>query len=124
KELHGEGDAAPRHLPHLVARVGARDVIIALETVDYIQADDVYAAVVTGGRRLLVRTALDALEQSLDPVQFARVHRSYIVRLDRVAEVRRGAGDAMQVVLRSGVTLPVSRRRRYTLGALLSPFAT
>ncbi|HTE43859.1 MAG TPA: LytTR family DNA-binding domain-containing protein, partial [Gemmatimonadaceae bacterium] len=78
-----------RYVPHLITRVGSRDVIVPLSTVDYIEADDVYAAVIARGRRHLVRTPLDVLERTLDPAMFARIHRSYIVRLDRVAEVRR-----------------------------------
>jgi DNA-binding LytR/AlgR family response regulator len=52
---------------------------------------------------------------------FARIHRSYIVRLDRVTEVRR---QPTEVVLSTGVMLPVSRRRRGTLDGLLKPLAT
>lgn len=112
----------PSFLTHLVSRVGTRDIIIPLETIDFIEADDVYAAVVAEGRRHLVRTALDALERSLDPALFARVHRSYIVRLDRVREIRRVNGA--ELVLSDGSVLPVSRRRRAALEALLKPLAT
>lgn len=103
----------------LVARVGATDVVIPLETVDYIEADDVYAAVVARGKRQLVRRSLDALEQMLDPAAFVRVHRSYIVRIDRVAAVRRRDGR-MELVLTDGMAVPVSRRRR---GAVTQRFA-
>jgi two-component system LytT family response regulator len=112
-----------RYAPHLVTRIGARDVIIPLGTIDYIEADDVYAAVVGGGRRHLVRTPLDALERALDPAVFARIHRSYIVRLDRVTEVRRGESGAPSLVLTCGVELPVSRRRRGALDVLRRPTA-
>lgn len=117
-------NAAPATVPHLVARVGTRDVIIPLESIDYIEADDVYAAVITRGRRLLLRTALDTLEQSLDPTAFARIHRSYIVRRERVTEIRRDRTSGPMVVLESGVELPVSRRRRAILDTLVRPLAT
>ncbi len=110
------------YVSHLVSRVGPRDIIIPLETIDYIEADDVYAAVVAGGKRHLVRTALDALERSLDPAVFARVHRSYIVRIDRIREVRRTNGA--ELVLADGTVLPVSRRRRAALEAIIRPLAT
>lgn len=109
-------------LSHLVSRVGSRDVIIPLETIDFIEADDVYAAVLADGKRYLVRTALDALERTLDPAIFARIHRSYIVRLDRVREIRRVNGS--ELVLADGSVLPVSRRRRAALEGLLKPLAT
>lgn len=100
------------YLPHLVARVGMTDVVIPLEAIDYIEADDVYAAVISRGKRQLVRTPLDALERALDPRQFLRVHRSYIVRIDRVVAVRRRARGGAELALASGTALPVSRRRR------------
>jgi two-component system LytT family response regulator len=109
---------AEEYLTHLVSRVGSRDLIIPLETIDYIEADDVYAAVVAAGKRHLVRTALDSLERSLDPSAFVRIHRSYIVRLDRVREINRANGA--ELMLRDGTVLPVSRRRR----AALKPLTT
>lgn len=104
---------------HLVSRVGTRDVILPLETIDFIEADDVYAAVVVAGKRHLVRTPLDSLERMLDPSRFVRVHRSFIVRLDRVRELKRT--PTMEVVLDTGAALPVSRRRRAMLEARLRP---
>jgi two-component system LytT family response regulator len=115
----GEGRS---YLTHLVSRVGSRDVIIPLETIDFIEADDVYAAVLADGKRYLVRTALDALERNLDPAAFTRIHRSYIVRLDRVREIRRANGP--ELMLENGSVLPVSRRRRAALEALLKPLTT
>ena len=112
-----------KYLPHLVSRVGTRDIIISLDSIEYIEADDVYAAVVSGGRRHLVRTPLDALERALDPAVFVRIHRSYIVPRDRVTEIRRDKSGP-ELVLDSGVSLPVSRRRRAILDTLLKPLAT
>jgi len=107
-------------LPHLVTRVGLTDVIIPLETIDYIQADDVYAAVMSRQKRQLVRTPLDALERKLDPKQFVRIHRSYIVRIDRVVALRRQSRGGAEIVVAGGTVLPVSRRRRARVAALFS----
>jgi two-component system LytT family response regulator len=117
----GEGTETPSYVPHVVARVGMTDVVIPLDAIDYIEADDVYAAVVSRGRRQLVRTPLDALERMLDPRHFLRVHRSYIVRIDCVVAVQRGARGApgaVELVLASGARLPVSRRRRARVAEL------
>jgi two-component system LytT family response regulator len=106
------------YAPHLVTRVGLTDVVIPLETIDYIQADDIYAAVVSRQKRQLVRIPLDALERSLDPVMFVRVHRSFIVRIDRVIALRRRARGGAELVVAGGVVLPVSRRRRPRVASL------
>ena len=115
--------AAPRrkYAPYLVSRVGTVDIVIPLETIDYIEADDVYAAVVSRTKRHLIRTPLDALERTLDPRVFARIHRSYIVRIDRVTAVRRSAGGGAEIVIGSGTVLPVSRRRRARVAELFRP---
>ena len=110
-------DQGTRAAP-LLARVGSTDVLIPLDTVDYIEADDVYAAVVARGKRQLVRTSLDALEEMLDPREFVRTHRSYIVRIDRVAAMRR-RGPGVELALTTGAVLPVSRRRRSAVARLL-----
>jgi len=111
--------AAP-YAASLVSRVGATDVIIPLETVEYIEADDVYAVVVSRSKRHLVRTPLDALERQLEPRTFARIHRSYIVRVDRVTAIRRLATGGAEIVTAGGAVLPVSRRRRARITGLFN----
>lgn len=103
---------------HLIARVGLADIIIPLETIDYIQADDVYAAVMARNKRQLVRTSLDTLERTLDPRLFVRVHRSYIVRIDRVIALHRRVRGGAEVIVSPATALPVSRRRRARVTAL------
>ena len=105
------------HVDRLVARVGDRDVIIPVDEVELIAADDVYAAVHARRRRYLVRTPLDELERSLAPDRFLRVHRSYIVPVASVVAVRR-RGNGVVLELRNGSTVPVSRRRRRELARL------
>lgn len=104
----------------LVSRVGARDILIPIESIEHIEADDVYASVVARGQRFLVRRALDALERDLDPALFVRVHRSFIVRVDRIAELRRERDGSTRALLRDGATIPVARRRRAALSSLLA----
>lgn len=108
--------ARPAYLARLVARVRNQDVVIPIDDVDYIEADDVYAGVHAKGRRHLVRTPLDVLEGRLDPSRFVRVHRSYIVAMKSVTAIRR-SGARSELVLRDGVVLPVSRRRHARLAA-------
>ena len=109
----------PRYLDRLIARVGDRDLIIPVDRVELVVADDVYAAVHAAGRRYLLRTSLDELERSLSPDRFIRVHRSYLVPMDAVVAVRYGGGN-VELELRNGASVPVSRRRRRELDRIVA----
>ncbi|MDF2772322.1 MAG: LytTr DNA-binding region [Geminicoccaceae bacterium] len=103
----------------LIVPTSTGDLVLDVDEIDWIQAEDYYAAVHARGRRHLIRESLASLEQRLDPTRFARVHRSAIVRLDRVREMRSaGAGEAV-LLLRDGTRVPVSRRRKEQVSALI-----
>jgi two-component system LytT family response regulator len=89
--------------------------------IDWIEARDYYAGIHAGGQRHLVRESLTSLEKRLDPSEFVRVHRSALVRLDRIRELHAGSeGDSVAILL-DGTQVPVSRRRRERLAASLRP---
>ena len=94
------------------------DLVIDADEIDWIEADDYYAAIHARNGRHLIRESLSALEQRLDRKHFLRAHRSAIVNLDRVTEVRRENG-ATCLILRCGIRIPVSRRRRARVSKLL-----
>jgi two-component system, LytTR family, response regulator len=87
----------------------------------WIEAEDDHAVLHATSGRHRVRQSLAALETRLDPDRFARVHRSAIVRLDQVREVRTDGGGETTLVLRDGAVLPVSRRRAARIKDLLGP---
>ncbi|HKG92865.1 MAG TPA: LytTR family DNA-binding domain-containing protein [Gemmatimonadaceae bacterium] len=113
--------AAPAPVRRLVLPTATGELLLDVDEIDWIEADDYYAAVHAGRRRHLIRESLGSLEGRLDPARFTRVHRSAIVNLDRVRELRtaeNGAGHAT-LVLRDGTRVPVSRRRREQVAELL-----
>lgn len=89
-------------------------VVVAMDDIDWIEADDYYAAIHARGKRLLIRESLASFEERLDTSRFVRVHRSAIVAVARIAELRQGRGGVRGsvVLLRDGTRVPVSRRRR------------
>jgi two-component system LytT family response regulator len=111
------GAAAPAR--RLIVPTATGDLVLDVDEIDWIQAEDYYAAVHARGRRHLIRESLASLEQRLDPHQFARVHRSAIVPLDRVREMRTIGGGESVLVLRDGTRVPVSRRRREQVSSLI-----
>jgi two-component system LytT family response regulator len=96
--------------------------ILDPEEIDWIEARDDVAAIHAKGRRYVVRASLTALEPRLDPAEFVRIHRSTIVRLDRIREWGpRVRGTGIRVLLKDGTELAVSRRRVARLRSLLEP---
>jgi two-component system LytT family response regulator len=102
----------------LVVSTATSDLVIPIAEIDWISADDYYACLHVGAKDHLLRESLTSLEARLDARRFARVHRSAIVQLDRVRELRTTLhGD--EVVLWNGSRVPVSRRKRALLENLL-----
>jgi two-component system LytT family response regulator len=103
----------------ILVRVGQRDEIVSVSDIDWIRSDDYCSVLHIAGKQHIIRETLGALEKRLDPRVFARIHRSVIVNLSRVAALRRLRVGGVNVVLRDGTQLPVSRARRAALTEIL-----
>jgi two-component system LytT family response regulator len=113
----------PSASQRIVVPTSSGELVLDASEIDWIEADDYYAAVHTGGRRHLIRESLASLETRLDGAQFARAHRSAIINLERVRELRSEAPGEWTVVFRDGTRIPVSRRRREHVAELVRRFA-
>jgi two-component system LytT family response regulator len=116
------GNAAPARAPkrkvglaRIMVKDGGRVFFLPVEEIDWIEAADYYARLHAGKSTHLVRESLASLEASLDPAHFVRIHRSAIVNVDRIRELRPDWRNHSTVVLASGERLPVSRSRREAL---------
>lgn len=105
----------------LIVKSAGRVSFIGASEIDWIEAADYYACLHVGGKTHLVRKSLANLERELDPSAFCRVHRSAIVNLKRVSELRVNENGDYQVVLKDGSELRLSRRYRKSLEARLAP---
>ncbi len=103
----------------IVVRSGAEVHVIPLDRLDFVEAQDDYIALHTSGRVLLKEQTLSDLEARLDPRRFVRIHRSYLLNLDRLAGLEPTGRDSRVAVLRDGTRLPVSRSGYGRLEALL-----
>jgi two-component system LytT family response regulator len=124
RRLASPADHRAAHLPiargaaHLIVATSRGQRVVPLDDIEWIGADDYYAAVHANGRRHLLRESLASLETRLDPSRFVRVHRGAMVNVTRIREVRTTDGDTV-AILHDGTRIPVSRRRRPALvGAL------
>jgi two-component system LytT family response regulator len=93
----------------IVVKDGTRVHIIPIEKLDYVEAQDDYVALHTGGRSYLKQQPIAGVEAILDPTRFVRIHRSAIVNLERVPRIEPYAKDSRIAILADGTRLPVSR---------------
>ena len=100
------------YLARIPVRSEGRVKVVDLAEVDWLGAADNYVALHVGSREYLVRDTIIALERRLDPRHFVRVHRSTIVRLDRITELIPDLHGDFQVRLRDGTLLSMSRTFR------------
>jgi two-component system LytT family response regulator len=99
----------------LTVRDGGRVLVIPVQEIDWIEAEDYCTRIHAGARRPLIRRSMQALLEDLEADGFVRVHRSSIVNVARVREVRSiGSGDA-EAVLADGTVVRVSRALRPAL---------
>ena len=106
-------------ISRIVIRDGANVHVIPLDKVDYAEAQDDYVSVHTGDRSLLKEQSMAELERQLDPQRFVRIHRSYLLNLDRLARIELAAKDSRIAILKDGRQLPVSRSGYTRLKELL-----
>lgn len=116
RRLAGGLARVPR-LDRIVVHEQGRSLIVPIGDVQRLEAAGNYVVVHTAGARHLVRATLSRLAQRLDPGEFLRVHRSHLVRADRiVATTPCGHGD-LRLSLRDGGEVLLSRRYRALLPA-------
>ncbi len=104
-----------RYPEHLLVKDGSEAHFIATDEIDWIAAAGNYVQVHAGRRTHTVRRGMDELERLLDPDRFIRIHRSTIVRVDRIERLRPRSGGAWTVELTGGTELVLSRGYRARL---------
>jgi two-component system LytT family response regulator len=106
-------------LERVVIRDGVHVHVVAVDKIDYVEAQDDYVGFRTAGKILLKEQTLAEVESSLDPRRFVRIHRSYILNVERLARVELYAKDSRIAILGDGSKLPVSRSGYQRLQQLL-----
>jgi two-component system, LytTR family, response regulator len=119
EELAAAARAPQQFLERVVVKDGAKVTLIPVAKLDYVEAQDDYVALASGGKKILKQQTIASLEAGLDPESFVRIHRSYIVNLERVARIEPYGKDSRVAILNDGSRLPVSRAGYARLKALL-----
>ena len=106
-------------LERLVVKDGTKVTLIPVVKLDYAEAQDDYVALASLGKKHLKQQTIAGLEAGLNPDSFVRIHRSYIVNLERVVRIEPYGKDSRLAILSDGTRLPVSRAGYARLKALL-----
>jgi two-component system LytT family response regulator len=112
-----------RYLSRLAIRSGERTTFLAIDEVDWIEADQNYVRVHAGPATHLLHAPMNTIETWLDPARFMRIHRSYIVNFQRIRQFWTLTHGQYVLELASGERLQSSRTYGEKIRALLSnPF--
>jgi two-component system, LytTR family, response regulator len=117
--LVSETRAKQAPLERVLIRDGSQVHVLPVDKIDYVEAQDDYVSFRSEGKSYLKDQTLGVTEGLLDPARFVRIHRSYLLNIDRIARVELYAKDSRIAILRDGTKLPVSRAGYARLAKLL-----
>jgi len=110
----------PKPLHRVVVRTEDGSIqVIPAARVDYVEADDDAIVIATGGAKIRKQQSIGELAGELDADRFVRIHRSYLLNIERIEKIELYAKDSRVAILRDGTKLPVSRAGYARLRELL-----
>jgi two-component system, LytTR family, response regulator len=110
----------PEERNRVVVREGGNIRIIPVQEIQYIEAYDDYVKIYTAKEMFLKKKTMGFYENILDPAQFVRVHRSYLIQLSQLTRIEPFEKDSHVALLKSGIRIPLSKsgyaKLKLTLG--------
>ncbi|HTE32441.1 MAG TPA: LytTR family transcriptional regulator DNA-binding domain-containing protein [Chryseolinea sp.] len=99
----------PEERSRIVVREGSNIRIIPVHEIQYLEAYDDYVKIFTAKEMFLKKKTMNFYEKSLDPAQFVRVHRSYIINLQQLTKIEPLEKETYLALLKSGMKVPLSK---------------
>jgi two-component system, LytTR family, response regulator len=99
----------PEERNRIVVKEGSNIKIIPVHDIHYIEAYDDYVKIYTQKEMFLKKKTMSFYEQSLNPSQFVRVHRSYIIALQQLTKIEPLEKDTHLALLKNNVKVPLSK---------------
>ena len=109
QELSATARPPGRTLERVLIREQGRVHVLPVERIDFVEAQDDYLCFVSGGKRQRKQQTMAEIEAQLDRARFVRIHRSFLLNIDRLARIEPYAKDSWLAILADGSKLPVSR---------------
>ena len=116
-----QAEPAAKPLQHLLVKKLDKEFLLAVNSIEYLEACGNYVNLHSGGRIYPLRSTLSQLIEQLGQQGFSRVHRSFAVNHAFVAELSYEPSGDGDIRLNSGVTVPLSRRYKDEFRAGLQP---
>jgi two-component system, LytTR family, response regulator len=111
---------SPAQNNRIVVKTGSKVKIIPVHEIQYLEADDDFVKIITSEGTFLKNKTMSFYEQTLDPLQFVRVHRSYIVHISQITKIEPYQKETHMAILRGGQQIPISKtgyaKLKITLG--------
>ncbi len=108
-----------KSLERVLIRHEGRVHVLPVERIDYVEAQDDYLSFAIGGKHLRKQQTMSDLESQLDPARFVRIHRSFILNIERLARIDLYGKDSWLAILSDGSKLPMSRTGHAKLKELI-----
>jgi two-component system, LytTR family, response regulator len=119
QELASAAGMKSSPLERILVKDGSKVHVIPVDKIDFIEAQDDYIAIKSDGKTHLKQERMAVIEKELDTSKFVRVHRSYILNLERIARIELYAKDSRMAILKDGTKLLISRAGYDKLKGLL-----
>jgi two-component system LytT family response regulator len=114
-----QANVAEGYQQRIVVKDNGAIRIIPAKDIQYIEASDDYIKIITAERKYLKKNTLSNIEKVLDPQQFVRVHRSYLIPVSQLARIEPYEKDSHIALLHSGAKVPVSKTGMTKLKTIL-----
>ena len=118
-----ESKPSTDYLQRIIIKSTGKMYIVKAEDIDWIEADDNYVKLHVGEKTHYLRQTMKAMEKSLDPSLFLRIHRSVIVNMDRISQIQQWFNNEYMVTLKNGTELNMSRTYREKAKKRFSEFS-
>jgi two-component system, LytTR family, response regulator len=110
----------PEYLQRIAVKTRHKIEVIPVTDISHIEADDDYVTIHTGTEKYLKEKTMKYMESHLDPTQFVRIHRSYIVNVNQIARLELYQKETYHVLLKNGVSIRASATGYKELKQLLN----
>jgi two-component system, LytTR family, response regulator len=108
-----------KSLERVLIRHEGRVHVLPMDKIDFVEAQDDYLEFASGGKRYRKQQTMADLESQVDPTRFVRIHRSFIMNIERLSRIDLYGKDSWLAILADGSKLPMSRTGHAKLKALI-----